>query len=187
MVDLEFDQKDLIYVRIDRRRKFPVTILLKALGYSIEQLLEYFYDLDKVVARKGKLFREIDIERMSGQRALVDIIEPKSGEVLVKQGRRITRAVVKRVRDLDLKEIEISMDDLEGKVIARPIIDESTGEIIADANQEMTKAIMERSIASGIEEFRLIFFDGLSVGPYLRNTLLVDKITTKEEALLEIY
>lgn len=186
-LDLEFDQKDLIYVRIDRRRKFPVTILLKALGYSIEQLLEYFYDLDKVVARKGKLFREIDIERMSGQRALVDIIEPKSGEVLVKQGRRITRAVVKRVRDLDLKEIEISMDDLEGKVIARPIIDESTGEIIADANQEMTKSIMERSMASGIEEFRLIFFDGLSVGPYLRNTLLVDKITTKEEALLEIY
>lgn len=186
-LDLEFDQKDLIYVRIDRRRKFPVTILLKALGYSIEQLLEYFYDLDKVVARKGKLFREIDIERMSGQRALVDIIEPKSGEVLVKQGRRITRAVVKRVRDLDLKEIEITMDDLEGKVIARPIIDESTGEIIADANQEMSKAIMERSIASGIEEFRLIFFDGLSVGPYLRNTLLVDKISTKEEALLEIY
>jgi DNA-directed RNA polymerase subunit beta len=186
-LDLEFDQKDLIYVRIDRRRKFPVTILLKALGYSIEQLLEYFYDLDKVVARKGKLFREIDIERMSGQRALVDIIEPKSGEVLVKQGRRITRAVVKRVRDLDFKEIEIAMEDLEGKVIARPIIDESTGEIIADANQEMTKAIMERSIASGIEEFRLIFFDGLSVGPYLRNTLLVDKISTKEEALLEIY
>ncbi len=186
-LDLEFDQKDLIYVRIDRRRKFPVTILLKALGYSVEQLLEYFYDLDKVVAKKGKLYREIDIERMAGQRALVDIVDPKSGEVLVKQGRRITRAVVKRVRDLDLKEIEISMDDLEGKVIARPIIDESTGEIIADANQEMTKSTMERAIASGIEEFRLIFFDGLSVGPYLRNTLLVDKITTKEEALLEIY
>ena len=186
-LDLEFDQKDLIYVRIDRRRKFPVTILLKALGYSVEQLLEYFYDLDKVVAKKGKLYREIDIERMAGQRALVDIVDPKSGEVLVKQGRRITRAVVKRVRDLDLKEIEISMDDLEGKVIARPIIDESTGEIIADANQEMTKSTMERAIASGIEEFRLIFFDGLSVGPYLRNALLVDKITTKEEALLEIY
>lgn len=186
-LDLEFDQKDLIYVRIDRRRKFPVTILLKALGYSVEQLLEYFYDLDKVVAKKGKLYREIDIERMAGQRALVDIVDPKSGEVLVKQGRRITRAVVKRVRDLDLKEIEISMDDLEGKVIARPIIDETTGEIIADANQEMTKSTMERAIASGIEEFRLIFFDGLSVGPYLRNTLLVDKITTKEEALLEIY
>jgi DNA-directed RNA polymerase subunit beta len=79
------------------------------------------------------------------------------------------------------------MDDIEGKVIARPIIDEATGEIIADANQEMTQGILETSIAAGIEEFSLIFFDGLSVGPYLRNTLLVDKITTKEEALLEIY
>lgn len=186
-LDFEFDQKDLIYVRIDRRRKFPVTILLKALGYSVEKLLEYFYDLDKVVVRKGKLYREIDIERMSGQRALADIVDPKSGEVLVKQGRRITRAVVKRVKDLDLKEVEITSEDLEGKVIARPIIDEETGEIIADANQEMSKAILDRSIESGITEFRLIFFDGLSVGPYLRNTLLVDKISTREEALLEIY
>ncbi len=186
-LDFEFDQKDLIYVRIDRRRKFPVTILLKALGYSVEKLLEYFYDLDKVVVRKGKLYREIDIERMSGQRALADIVDPKSGEVLVKQGRRITRAVVKRVKDLDLKEVEITSEDLEGKVIARPIIDEETGEIIADANQEMSKAILDRSIESGITEFRLIFFDGLSVGPYLPNTLLVDKISTREEALLEIY
>ncbi len=186
-LDFEFDQKDLIYVRIDRRRKFPVTILLKALGYSVEKLLEYFYDLDKVVVRKGKLYREIDIERMSGQRALADIIDPKTGEALVKQGRRITRAVVKRVKDLDLKEVEITSEDLEGKVIGRPIIDEETGEIIADANQEMSKAVLDRSIEAGISEFRLIFFDGLSVGPYLRNTLLVDKISTREEALLEIY
>ncbi len=186
-LDFEFDQKDLIYVRIDRRRKFPVTILLKALGYSVEQLLEHFYDLDKVIVKKGKFYRELDIERMAGQKALVDIVDPKSGEVLVKKDRRITRAVVKRVKDLDLREVEITMDDLEGKVIARPIIDEDTGEIIADANQEVSKAVLDRAIEAGITEFKLIFFDGLSVGPYLRNTLLVDKISTKEEALLEIY
>lgn len=186
-LDFEFDQKDLIYVRIDRRRKFPVTILLKALGYNVEQLLEYFYDLDKVVERKGKLYRELDIDRMAGQRALVDIVDPKSGEVLVKQGRRITRAVVKRVKQIDLREVEVSPDDLEGKVIAKPLIDESTGEIIADANNEMSKDILERAMAAGISEFSLIFFDGLSVGPYLRNTLLVDKVSTSEESLLEIY
>jgi DNA-directed RNA polymerase subunit beta len=186
-LDFEFDQKDLIYVRIDRRRKFPVTILLKALNYNVEQLLEYFYDLDKVVTKKGKLWREIDIDRMAGQRAIVDIVNPKNGEVLVKQGRRITRAVVKRVKELELREVEVSPEDLEGKVIARPLIDESTGEIIADANAEMTKDILERAQATGITEFSLIFFDGLSVGPYLRNTLLVDKIGTQEEALLEIY
>ncbi len=186
-LDFEFDQKDLLYVRIDRRRKFPVTILLKALGYTTEQLLEYFYDLDKVIVKKGKLWRNLDIERMAGQRALVDIIDPKSGEVLVKQGRRITRAVVKRVTQLDLKEMEVTTEDLEGKVIAKPIIDESTGEIIADANAEMSKDILERALGSGIEEFSLIFFDGLSVGPYLRNTLIVDKVNTMEESLVEIY
>jgi DNA-directed RNA polymerase subunit beta len=186
-LDFEFDQKDLLYVRIDRRRKFPVTILLKALSYSVEQLLEYFYDLDRVSVRKDKLFREIDIDRMAGQRALVDIVDPKSGEVLVKQGRRITRAVVKRVKALELREVEVSPDDLEGKVIAKPIIDESTGEIIADANAEMSKGILESALAAGITEFRLIFFDGLSVGPYLRNTLLIDKVGTQEESLMEIY
>jgi DNA-directed RNA polymerase subunit beta len=186
-LDFEFDQKDLIYVRIDRRRKFPVTILLKALGYNVEQLLEYFYDLDKVISKKGKIYREIDIDRMAGQRALVDIVDPKSGEVLVKQGRRITRAVVKRVKQIDLREVEVTPEDLEGKIIAKPLIDESTGEIIADANNEMSKDILERAIAAGISEFNLIFFDGLSVGPYLRNTLLVDKVGTMEESLLEIY
>ena len=186
-LDFEFDQKDLIYVRIDRRRKFPVTILLKALGFNVEQLLEYFYDLDKVYSKKGKLWRELDIDRMAGQRALVDITDPKSGEVLVKEGRRITRAVVKRVKEIGVKEIEVTPENLEGKVLAKPLIDEDTGEIIADANMEMSKDILERAMAAGITEFSLIFFDGLSVGPYLRNTLLVDKVGTQEESLLEIY
>ena len=186
-LDFEFDQKDLIYVRIDRRRKFPATILLKALGYNVEQLLEYFYDLDKVVVRKGKMYRELDIDRMAGQRALSDIVDPKSGEVLVKEGRRITRAVVKRVKEIGVKEVEVTAENLEGKVIGRPLIDESTGEIIADANNEMSKDVLEKALAAGIETFNLIFFDGLSVGPYLRNTLLVDKIGTQEESLLEIY
>jgi DNA-directed RNA polymerase subunit beta len=186
-LDFEFDQKDLIHVRIDRRRKFPVTILLKSLGLNTEQLLEHFYDLDEVVVKGKKLFRGLDIERMSGQRALVDIIDPKSGETLVKAGRRITRAVVKKVQQIDLKEIEVTADDLEGKVLAKPLVDESTGEIIADANQELDKAHILRAIEAGIDRFQLIFFDGLTVGPFLRNTLLVDKVNSKEEALLKIY
>lgn len=186
-LDAEFDQKDLIHVRIDRRRKFPVTIVLKALGYNVEQLLEYFYDLDEVYIKSKKLFRKLDIERMSGQRALVDIVDPKSGEVLVKSGRRITRAIVKKVQQLDLKEIEVTPEDLEGKILAKPLIDESTGEIIADANGELTKDIVLKSLEAGIDRFHLIFFDGLSVGPYLRNTLLVDKVNNKEEALIKIY
>jgi DNA-directed RNA polymerase subunit beta len=186
-LDCEFDQKDLIHVRIDRRRKFPVTILLKALGYNTEQLLEYFYDLDEVYVKSKKLYRKLDIERMSGQRAIADILDPKTGEVLVKAGRRITRAVVKKVQQLDLKEIEVTPQDLEGKILAKPLIDESTGEIIADSNAELSKDIVIRAMEAGIDRFHLIFFDGLSVGPYLRNTLLVDKINNKEEALIKIY
>ena len=186
-LDVEFDQKDLIHVRIDRRRKFPVTILLKSLGYSTEQLLEYFYDLDEVTIHNGKFFRKLDIERMSGQRAIVDIIDPTNGEALVKAGRRITRAVVKKVKSLNINEIEISASDLEGKVLAKPLIDESTGEIIADANDELGKDQLKKAIAAGISKVYVIFFDGLSVGPYLRNTLLVDKVLNKEEALLKIY
>ncbi len=187
-LDFEFDQKDLIYVRIDRRRKFPVTILLKALGYSTESLLERFYHLDTVKVKKdGKFYRTLDIERMAGQRALSDIVDPKTGEQIVKAGRRITRAIVKKVKSLDLKEIAVSREDLEAKVLAKPLIDEETGEIIADSNSEMSNSILDRAIAAGIKEFSVIFFDGLAVGPYLRNTLLIDKVSTKEESLIEIY
>lgn len=186
-LDFEFDQKDLIYVRIDRRRKFPATILLKALGYNTEQLLEHFYDLDEVYVKSGKLFRKLDVDRLSGQRAIVDIIDPKNGETIVKAGRRITRAVVKKLKELEVTEVEVGEAELEGKVLAKPIIDEDTGEIIADANSELTKINLRKALEIGITKFYLIFFDGLSVGPFLRNTLLVDKINTKEEALLEIY
>ncbi len=187
-LDFEFDQKDLVYVRIDRRRKFPATILLKALGYSTEALLEHFYYLDTVrVDKDGKIFRSIEIDRMAGQRALSDIADPSTGEVIVKAGRRITRAAVKKVKTLGLTEIELAKEDLEGKVLAKPLIDESTGEIIADANSELSVDIINRSVEAGIHEFKVIFFDGLAVGPYLRNTLLVDKVTTKEESLIEIY
>ena len=186
-LDMEFDQKDLLYVRIDRRRKFPITILLKALGYGVEEILDYFYDQDVVEIRKGKLFRKIDIDQMAGQRALVDMIDPKTGDALVKAGRRITRAVVRKVKEVGLTELEITAEDLNGKVVAKPVIDESTGEIIADSNSELTAEVVEKAMAAGITNLSLIFFDGLSVGPFLRNTLLIDKVDGEEEALLEIY
>lgn len=188
-LDFEFDAKDLVYVRIDRRRKFPATILLKALGYNTEEMLDYFYDIDVVSydSKAGKYMRKLDIERLQGQRALSDIVDPKTGEAFVKAGRRITRAVVKKVMSANIDEVEILSEDLVGKVIARPIIDESTGEIIADANTDLTLEILDATKAAGINELHLIFFDGLAVGPYLRNTLLVDKVNTKEESLLEVY
>ncbi len=187
-LDFEFDQKDLIYVRIDRRRKFPATILLKALGYTDEQLLKYFYDLDVVrFTKKGEIFRDFDVEKMAGQRALSDILDPKTGEVIVKAGRRITRASVKKVKDLGIKEVQLQKEDLIGKVVATPVANEKTGEVIADANAELNMDMIKQIIDSGVKSMSVIFFDGLAVGPYLRNTLLVDKVVTQEESKLEIY
>ncbi len=186
-LDFEFDQKDLLYCRIDRRRKFPASIVLRALGFSVEELLNYFYDVDKVVFEKGKFYRYINIEKMSGQKALSDISDPKTGEVFVKAGRRITRAVVRKVKDAGMERIEVSPEDLGGKVLAKPLIDMTTGEILADVNQEISASLLEVAANAGIRDYSLIFFDGLSVGPYLRNTLLIDKVNSAEEALLEIY
>ena len=187
-LDFEFDQKDLLYCRIDRRRKFPVTVLLKALGYNEEELLNFFYDSDRVVYEDGSYFRDIDIDSLAGQRALSDIKHPESGKVLVKEGRRVTRAVVRKMKEANLERIEISSEDMVGKTLAKPIIDFATGEIIADINSETTPEVLEQAITLlGVNEFSVIFFDGLSVGPYLRNTLLIDKVSTKQEALIDIY
>ena len=185
-LDFEFDQKDLLYCRIDRRRKFPATILLKALGYTVEDLLNYFYDMDRVVYDGGKFHRYIDIDKMVGQKALSDIADSQ-GNLYVKAGRRITRAIVRKIKESGLERIEIQPEDLGGKVLGRPLIDMSTGEILADVNQEVHAELLDMAIQAGITEFSMIFFDGLSVGPFFRNTLLVDKVDSSEEALLEIY
>ena len=187
-LDFEFDQKDIIYVRIDRRRKFPATILLKALGYTEEQLLAYFYDADTVsISKDGKYFRHIDAEKMQGQRAMTDIINPENGEVLVKAGRRITRVIVKKMIDNKIDRIEVSAADLESRVVAKPVIDENTGEIVVDVNEEVNGEVLLKLRALKVSSVDLIFFDGVTVGPFLRNTLLVDKISTREDAILEIY
>ncbi|MDE0151603.1 MAG: DNA-directed RNA polymerase subunit beta [Bdellovibrionales bacterium] len=186
-LDFEFDNKDLIYARIDRRRKFPATILLKALGYSVEELLESFYNIDRVnVLKNGKIFIDLDIDRMIGQRILADIKDNK-GKFLIRAGRRVTRAVARQVKSAQIKKMELSKENLKGAVLAKPLIDPQTGEILSDTNSEMSEAIFDKAVKAGIHNFDLIFFDGLTVGPYLCNTLLVDKVFTKEEAIQEIY
>ena len=186
-LDFEFDHKDLLYARIDRRRKFPATIFLKALNYTEEEILEYFYDLSVVsVQPNGKIFRPIDIEKMAGQRVSVDIKDEK-GNVCVKAGRRITRLVIKKVLAAGIKKVELTPVDLNGAVIAKPMFNAQTGEIVADTNQIMTEEIFEAAQASNISRFHLIFFDVFTVGPYLCNTLLTDKVSNQEEALLDIY
>ena len=186
-LDFEFDNKDLIYARIDRRRKFPATIILKALGYSVEELFDFFYNAVRVTVEKnGRVFSELKIDQMIGQKLIADIKNNK-GEVIVQAGRRVTRAVAKLVQSAKVKKIELKKENLNGAVFARPVLDRQTGEIIADTNSEMNSDIFDRALAAGERAFDLVFFDGMTVGPYLCNTLLVDKVFTKEEALIEIF
>ncbi len=186
-LDFEFDHKDLIYCRIDRRRKLPATVLLKALGYTTEELLGMYYNVETVSIDKEGYQRTIDIDVLSGQRATSDIIDPKSGEEIVKKGRRVTRAIIKQIQDAKLKKYYIEEADLEGKVVAQPVVDPKSGEIMADANTDLSRDVLRKIKASGIKEIRVIFFDGLTTGPYLRNTLLIDKVVSKDEAIIEIY
>jgi DNA-directed RNA polymerase subunit beta len=186
-LDFEFDHKDLLYCRIDRRRKLPATVLLKALGYTTEELLEMYYNVETVFIEKDGYSRSVDTETLAGQRALSDIIDSKTGDVIVKKGRRITKAIIKEIQDRKIKRFALPEEDIEGKVIAKAIVDPKTGEVIADCNTDMSKDVLRKAKASGVKEIRTIFFDGLTVGPYLRNTLLIDKVSTKEEGVMEIY
>ena len=185
-MDFEFDQKDLVNARIDRKRKFPATVLLKAIGYSTDEILESFYSIDKVKFDKGKVIRHIDIEKMEGQRVLFDI-KDKEGKVLVRSGRRVTRSVIKKVKTAEVKEAEIGREGVKNLVTGRPVIDKSTGEVLLESNQDVTVEVLDRLLAKGIKEIDGIFFDGFVVGPYMSNTLKVDKVNSREEALLDVF
>ena len=186
-LDFEFDQKDILHVRIDRRRKFPATILLKALGYDAEFLLNHYYKPHKVsLAKEDRFSSTLDTEGLLGQQAIVDICHPKTGEVIVEKGRRIVRGLLRKITEAKVKEIMFEKQDLVGKVIARPIIDIATGEILADVNTELTEDLLDMVIQKKFGDLFVIFFD-TTVGTHIRNTLLVDKMESEEDALIELY
>jgi DNA-directed RNA polymerase subunit beta len=187
-LDFEFDHKDVLYVRIDRRRKLYATVLLRALGYSTEELLNYFYDTETIhIEGPKKYSRTINYDLLLGQRATRDIRHPDTREILVRKNRKFTRAAIRKLRDSDIAKLPLDIDELVGKVSARDIIDESTGEVLLQCNEELTEEKLEELRLRGVEAFEVLFIDNLNVGPYLRNTLLADKLQGPEEAIMEIY
>ena len=201
-LDFEFDPKDLLYVRIDRRRKLPATVLLRALGYSTQELLDYFYDKETVYVEKGGQFsKEVDTDLLTNQRAPRDVKDPKTGEVIVKKNQKFTQLVIKKIQKLKLKTIPVDEEELLGSVVAEDIIDENTGEVLAESNADVDPELLEKVKGAGVESFKILFIDNLNVGPYLRATLnleLADRrrgrtgaeegaTDTPEEAIMEIY
>ena len=184
-LDFEFDPKDLIYVRIDRRRKLHATVLLKALGYSTQELLNFFYDTETIFIEKGNYSKSIEFELLPGQRATRDI--KVGSEVVVRKNRKFTRAAIRKLKAAGLDRLPLETSEVVGKYSADEIIDEETGEVLLGVNEEVTEDKLEAVSQAGIESFKVLFIDGLNVGSYLRDTLIADKINTEDEAIVEIF
>jgi len=184
-LDFEFDHKDAVFARIDRRRKIPATILLRALGYENEEMIQTFFEMNKFTLDADKCFFHIVPERLRGEVAAFDI--KCDEQVLIEEGRRITAKHIRQMEKANLSIIEVPRHYLDGKILGRNIIDESTGELIASVNEELTDDILQKIVAAGVSEIETLFVNDLDKGPYISNAMRLDSTTNRLEALVEIY
>jgi DNA-directed RNA polymerase subunit beta len=185
-LDFEFDPKDLVFVRIDRRRKLPATILLRALGYQAEEILAMFYDVNTfTLAKNGNYSMKLIPERLRGDVAAFDI---KAGKkVVVEEGRRITARHIRELEEAKIKQLEIPADYLHGRALANDIVDEKTGEVIVECNTELSEEVMEIMTEAGVKKIATLYTNELDCGPFISNTLRQDSTRNALEALVEIY
>ncbi|TKB23593.1 DNA-directed RNA polymerase subunit beta [Desulfopila sp. IMCC35006] len=186
-IDLEFDIKDILHVRIDRRRKFPVTTLLKALGLTSEELLKEFYPTADVI-KDGEIYKvSFDSDLIKGQRLEFDIVSPVDGEILGRKGKKVSKVLCKKLDAAGITHLPASRESLFGEVLAETIVNKETGEIIALCNTELTETLLETLEAQGVNAFKVLHIDGVKYSPSFSKTLALDKAKTTEEALIEIY
>ena len=203
-IDFEFDTKDILYVRIDRRRKLPATVLLRALGYDTEQLLNYFYDNEVLVFEDGRWFKDTTADLLSIQTASVPVSDPETGAIIVKEGKKFLRPALRKLRkagvlaeravqvdgedvQVEMARIPVAEELVHGAVSAYDVVDMETGLILIECNEALDEENIQRAFEAGVYEFDVLFMDNVMVGSFLRDTLLVDKISSPEEAVIEIY
>jgi DNA-directed RNA polymerase subunit beta len=186
-LDFEFDPKDCVFVRIDRRRKLPVSILLRALGYETESILSEFFESTVCHLKNGEFHIELIPARLRGEIASFDIVSPETGEMIVEVGRRITTRHIKLMEKSNMKDLVVPHDYLIGKVLAKNVVDTSTGESIALANDEISSDLLDSLIEHGIHQFEMIYTNDLDHGSYISDTLKIDPTSSQIEALVEIY
>jgi DNA-directed RNA polymerase subunit beta len=185
-LDFEYDPKDYLYFRVDRRRKMPVTILLKAIGMSPEQLLAAFYDFDSFVLSKSGIQFELVPERLRGEVARFDFVD-KAGKTIVQKDKRIT---VKHIRDMEtagMKRLAVPDDFVIGRTLAHNVVNKDTGEILANANDEVTETLLAKFREAGVEAIRTIYTNDLDQGGYISQTLRIDETTDQNAARVAIY
>ncbi len=184
-LDFEFDPKDCMYARIDRRRKLPVTIVLRALGYNEEQMLDIFFEKNSFFLSKQGASLELIPARLRGETAAFEI---RIGDtVIVEEGRRITARHVRQLEDAGVKRLPVPTEYLAGKVLAHDVFSKETGEVLAKVNEILTVATVAKLVDSGIEDVRTLYVNDLDRGPYISDTLRIDPTRTRLEALVEIY
>ena len=189
-IDMEIDPKDIVYIRIDRRRKFPVTILFKAFGYTNEDLLAYFYKKESIEVRGDEFVKPFKEDFLKGQRATEDICDPETGDVIVKKGRLFTKRAIKQLKAIDFKELKVGRDDILERGVASDIVDPESGELIARAGDLVDEVVLEKVAESGVQRCRVrppVCGCGVQSADSIRKTLVADKTTSREEALIEIY
>ncbi len=186
-LDIEFDAKDIVYARIDRRRKIPATSLLYALGFDGEEILSAFYNKIVYTREKDSWRLPFDAERMKGMKAVVDIVDADTGDVVVEAGRKLTVRSARQLAERGVKFIRATDEDLFGQYIAEDLYSPETGEIFAEAGEEITAKLLETLTGLGFDELPLLDIDHINIGPYIRNTLAIDKNSSREEALFDIY
>ncbi len=186
-LDFEFDSKDILYVRIDRRRKLPATIVLKCLGYSDEELLKTFYPVEEIKIIDSDMYIRSVSNILIGIKAKNNIISPDTGELIVKEGSKITKSAMKKMELSGIKEIPITRNEIIGRITLKDIIDPETGEIILDGNKEINDESFDKIISLNIKTLQILFIDNINYLSSFRETLLTDKVTSKKLALKEIY
>jgi DNA-directed RNA polymerase subunit beta len=185
-LDFEFDPKDLVFVRIDRRRKLPATILLRALGYQAEEILDMFYDVNTFhVDKDGNYTMTLIPERLRGDVAAFDI---KAGKkIVVEQGRRITARHIRELEKANITELEIPADYLHGRSLAKNVVDEKSGEVLVECNTELSEEALTKLAEAGVKEVETLYTNELDCGPFISDTLRQDTTRNELEALVEIY
>src|SRR5688572_7692066 len=186
-LDIEFDAKDIVHARIDRRRKIPVTSLLFALGMDGEEILGTFYK--KVVYKRTKdgWRMPFDANRLRGYKAINDMVDADSGKVVLEAGKKLTVRQARALAEKGLKALRVSDEELVGRYIGEDLVNPKTGEIYVEAGEELTEKNLKVLNEAGYKELPLLDIDHVNVGAYIRNTLAVDKNMTREDALFDIY
>ncbi len=187
-LDFEFDSKDILYVRIDRRRKLPVTVLLRAFGLSMDDILNSFYQSEDILYDvKRKVFHKTINELMVNQRIFEDLVLPKTDELILKAGRKFTRAALRKLQAAGIETLDLKDEEVVGGIIAQPIADPETGEVLFETNQEITAEGLVTLREKNIAKIPLLYVSGVGADRTIRDTLTTDKCESTEDALVEIY